>query len=222
MRFPASRHPPRAAFSLVELLVVIGVIAILIGLLLPTMARVRQHANRIKCEANLRTIGQLLLIYANTYNGWVFPIGPGDPMDPAGSGNLCRMGAALPPEQRWPVYVKGLERYNHPLLLCPTDVDPVAEHSYALNWFLAQHHTRFHSGRGSLGGALPGEVVVMGEKRTDTNWYFVGSHDEYEDAADPWRHNTQLGSNYLFLDLHIAPMEPKFAEHGYDPWDAAP
>ena len=213
--------PPRhrRAFSLIELLVVIGIIAILIALLLPTLARARHYAHRVTCQANLRTIGQLLLIYANTYDGWVYPIGPGDPNDPPAANNFCRMGDMLPPNQRWPVYVKGLERYNHPLLLCPSDQDPVAEHSYALNWFLAQHHARFNSGSGGLAGLPPGEVVVMGEKRADTDWYFIGTRQEYQDSAEPWKHDVKLGSNYLFLDLHVSPMEPKHAERAYDPWE---
>jgi prepilin-type N-terminal cleavage/methylation domain-containing protein/prepilin-type processing-associated H-X9-DG protein len=211
--------PNRRAFSLIELMVVIGIIAILIALLMPALARVRQHARRVTCQSNLRTIGQLLVMYANTYDGWVYPIGPGDPQDPPAPNNFCRMGDMLPPEQRWPVYVKGLDRYNSPLLLCPNDQDPVAEHSYALNWFLAQHHARFHSGSTALGGLPPGEVVVMGEKRADTDWYFVGSRSEYTDAADAWKHDVRMGSNYLFLDLHVSPMQPKYAERAYDPWE---
>jgi prepilin-type N-terminal cleavage/methylation domain-containing protein/prepilin-type processing-associated H-X9-DG protein len=209
----------RRAFSLIELLVVVGIIAILIGILLPTMARVRQHANRIKCQSNLRTIGQLLLIYSNSNQGWIYPVGPGDPHDSAAADNFCRMGDMLPPEERWPVHVKGLERYNHPLLFCPTDQQPVAEHSYPLNWYLAQHHVLFSSGSGRLGGLAPGEVVLMGEKRADTDWYYIGARNEYQDAADPWKHDIRLGSNYLFLDLHVAPMEPRRAERGYDPWE---
>jgi len=59
----------RHAFTLVELLVVIGIIALLISILLPSLSRARQSAVNLQCQSNLRTIGQGLLFYANDNRG---------------------------------------------------------------------------------------------------------------------------------------------------------
>jgi prepilin-type processing-associated H-X9-DG protein len=51
----------------VELLVVIGIIALLIAILLPSLSRAREQANRTKCLANLRSIGHGMVMYANEH-----------------------------------------------------------------------------------------------------------------------------------------------------------
>jgi prepilin-type N-terminal cleavage/methylation domain-containing protein len=57
----------RKGFTLVELLVVIAIIALLMGILMPALARVRQIAFRMVCGSNLSGIGRAMLIYANDY-----------------------------------------------------------------------------------------------------------------------------------------------------------
>jgi prepilin-type N-terminal cleavage/methylation domain-containing protein/prepilin-type processing-associated H-X9-DG protein len=64
----------RRAFSLVELLVVIGIITILIAILLPSLSRAREQSRLIVCKNNLRQIGTALHMYAND-NGDYYPDG---------------------------------------------------------------------------------------------------------------------------------------------------
>jgi prepilin-type processing-associated H-X9-DG protein len=90
----------------VELLVVVGIITVLIAILLPTLARAREHANRIKCAANLRSIGQALTIYTNRYRYY-----PGCFLVSNGSATYCAV---------WPVRLRAIIGGDNRVFNCPS------------------------------------------------------------------------------------------------------
>ena len=135
-RVRASR---RVGFTLVELLVVIGIIALLVSILLPTLNRARESARRTKCLANLRSIGQMVHMYANAARGQM-PIG----YNTASSGShgylnnywLLRYVTGASPEIRYCglglLYPAGLLNANGaegPMFYCPS-TNEETDHAY--------------------------------------------------------------------------------------------
>lgn len=139
MPHPVSRRTQRStAFTLVELLVVIGIIALLISILLPALARARATANDVKCASNIRQLAVALVSYSIPNKGRFPPtINTVIPAPPAGQPtshywyDVDRIGQFLPkgvmpsPTSTNPT-VGGLA------FVCPNDIEN-AQRSYVFN-----------------------------------------------------------------------------------------
>jgi prepilin-type N-terminal cleavage/methylation domain-containing protein/prepilin-type processing-associated H-X9-DG protein len=72
--FPHATRDRRGGFTLVELLVVIGIIAVLISLLLPALGRAREQAKNVQCLSNLQQIGLGMQMYMTQSKGYLMPV----------------------------------------------------------------------------------------------------------------------------------------------------
>jgi prepilin-type N-terminal cleavage/methylation domain-containing protein/prepilin-type processing-associated H-X9-DG protein len=196
----------RRGFTLVELLVVIGIIAILVGLLLPAFAKARAQGKWVQCQSNLRQCGIYMQTYANNWRGWCYPPGLGTNVNNR--------------DERWPVHVFKPPVWNPPIMICPVDEDPAEEHSYVLNAHLAGRGVRFGSKPRGLSSS---DVILMGEKKTSETDYYMDPGN-YERLVELYRHGLRLGSNYLYFDGHVGSLRElkEVAAAAVDPWDIGP
>jgi prepilin-type processing-associated H-X9-DG protein/prepilin-type N-terminal cleavage/methylation domain-containing protein len=124
----------RFAFTLVELLVVVGIIALLVGILLPALARARAYAQSIQCGSQLRQLGIALTMYA------------------------ANNGQMLPSWSGWHVYPNGVSPEDTPglgwteqLMSCYAAPDsrvyncPSFPEEYRINYFLSARWLAVHS-----------------------------------------------------------------------------
>lgn len=147
-----------SAFTLVELLVVIGILAVLISLLLPVLSKMRESAKQVTCSGNLRSLGQAMIMYANDNDGYLPATSQYKPGDPNADENAAdwiywqpdRAKTVMDPNVL--IRQSALAKYlslsvsNSGMLRCPSDnveahpgyaAGTAYPYSYVMNCFIA-------------------------------------------------------------------------------------
>lgn len=151
----------RNGFTLVELLVVIGIIALLISILLPALNRAREAAAQIKCLSNLRSIGQAISMYNNENKGH-YPA--------PGIGKSTQIPVYSPDdwifwepdrdmnESALASYLGTYGHMDQTIFRCPSDTEwnahianPNYKFSYSINWMICEPRSYANP----AGGFLP-------------------------------------------------------------------
>lgn len=202
-----------AGFTLVELLVVIGIIGLLVAILLPSLAKAREQAKTTACASQLRQLGMGLMIYSQANAGVL----------PAWSGwHTIEDKGDMNPDQPGPAWTQYLERsYVKPdnnIYNCPS-----FPHDRKINYFLNASYSYATGLRHTykLSEVKLGTRFVMAGDCTQASLYPApfGASNSTEDDADKddatqsgvvWRDQPggmnihKTGNNLLFADGHVA------------------
>jgi prepilin-type N-terminal cleavage/methylation domain-containing protein len=207
----ATRPAGRGGFTLVEVLVVMGIIAVLMGILMPALRAAREQAQQVKCAAQLRQLGFGLMLYANANKGWL-PSWSGWHAYPDGSSPADEPGLAWT-EMLEPYFVKP----DSPLYSCPSfAADPPLS-----NYFLAARWSG-QNGRHAmkLSDVRLSSRFILGGDTTNRHLYAPPYGDNPNTAQDYDRDDAIMpclafldddggflmhrgGNNVLFDDLHV-------------------
>ena len=113
-----------AGFTLVELLVVIGIIALLISILLPALNRAREHAQTVQCLSNMRQIGGGMAMYIDANKGQIIPLDYRDFSVPASANGYSDTDswATILVTEGYVPYPAGADESTNTVFRCPSGI----------------------------------------------------------------------------------------------------
>ena len=178
-------------FTLIELLVVIAIMSILMAMLLPGLKSVKDRTKSLTCLNNLRTIGQVTIMYSSDYNGWL--TAPYNKVDTWGT--VLYKGS----------YITSKNTFYCPSYYIPTNMN--LSYSYGMTGYTNESYTRISPFVPSPSTSLTlSEVFIYIDSRAfltmDVGWYHVYRNNVDNTQKKPCiRHNKN--ANAAFADGHV-------------------
>jgi len=230
-------------FTLIELLVVIAVIALLLSILMPALMKAKDHAKRMICCNNVRTMGLANTLYAQQEDGWYVPI-----MDRTQADNRYWPANKL---FRTLVGFKGMrgdldQGWHAPKeFLCPSDIISKKEQpdiqwnswlSYGYNltdWYFSNWFAIGYAGHKNTTVGAPAGELIFTESNDWWLWWWGANYEDGwdvlgQDAITPYKqvgcdgptlYRHSEGVNMAFYDGHVEYMKKQKA-FNHDAWDA--
>lgn len=206
---PFSSRFSARGFTLIEVLVVVGIIALLIAITMPALARSREQTRTVACKTNLSQLGKGMLMYAQNFGGYLPYEDRGEEIS---AGRICWFDAM----DRF--LVKG--KLDKNVKICPTVRldDPNAEESYKMNSKLNESSVKMDPEKKKTYKPYrkldtldrPGATVILfdGDVGGSTKSWKGRWREKDDDVS--YRHN--VSTNICFADWHVTSINKKVLE----------